>query len=299
MPEDLIEPDPEENRLHLVRVCRTPDQAHDLGLYLLAAGLAYWVVPDGNSYALLVETQELDEIPKILEQDSFAQTETPAIQPAASVSRLGPLVAFWGLIAGISILAWNVRVDLVARGGLLTDRFFSDAEGWRIITALTLHADAGHLASNLLAGMAITFALGQWIGSGSALLITLGAGTLGNLLTIVLRHPSQIISLGASTAVFGALGALSAMPGLFQSIGRIRRRWLPLATGVIVLGLCGVGDTRTDVLAHACGFVAGWAIGRLHIRFKTARPSKVIHDPTRFFLACLIPILAWLWALQS
>lgn len=285
----------EETGLHLVRICRTPDQAHDLGLILLSAGLAYWVVPHEETFALLVETPAVEEIRQLLDRDDRIRAVPTYLPPVHFASRLGSLALFWGLIAGITILAWNATTDLTGLGGLQADRVLFEGEWWRIITALTLHADIAHLISNLVAGMAITFALGQWTGTGNALLITLGSGALGNLLTLLLRTSSPILSLGASTAVFGALGALSAMPGILQG----RRRWLPLATGVVILGLYGAGEARTDVLAHVCGFIAGWGIGRLRILLNRRVPLKTVHESTRLFLVCLCPILAWLWALRA
>jgi membrane associated rhomboid family serine protease len=124
--------------------------------------------------------------------------------------------------------------------------------------------------------------------------MTLGAGALGNLVTLFLRTSSPILSLGASTAVFGALGALSAMPGVFRG----RQRWLPLVTGIVILGLYGAGDARTDVLAHVCGFVAGWVVGRLHLLVDQRVHPGRIQDSTRLFVACVVPVLAWLWALS-
>lgn len=294
MSQDLTDSEYETTGLHLVRVCRTPDQAHDLGLVLLSAGLAYWVVPHEGRFALLVETPAVDAIRELLDRDDRIRTSSNDLIPVHFASRFGSLALFWGMIAGISILAWSAKTDLAGLGGLLSDRVLSAGEWWRIITALTLHADLAHLVSNLVAGMAVTFALGQWTGTGNALLITLGSGALGNVLTLLLRTSSPILSLGASTAVFGALGALSAMPGLLHG----RRRWLPLATGIVILGLYGAGEARTDVLAHVCGFIAGWGIGRLRVRFARRVSPHAIHESTRLLLACLGPILAWLWALS-
>lgn len=294
-PPGPLENESVETGLHLVRVCRTPDQAHDLGLVLLSAGLAYWVVPHESSFALLVETPAVDEIRQLLDQDDRTRSSAPVWPPVHVVSQLGSLTVFWTLITVISILAWNSNRDLAGLGGLLASRVLSAGEWWRIITALTLHADIGHLVSNLVAGMAITFALGQWTGTGKALMMTLGAGALGNLFTLLLRTTSPILSLGASTAVFGALGALSAMPGIFRG----RQRWLPLATGIVILGLYGAGDARTDVLAHACGFAAGWIIGRLHVLLGRWVPGGTVQESTRLFVVCLVPILAWLWALGT
>ncbi len=63
-PTDHTDPDDAyESGLHLVCLCRNPQQAHDLGLTLLAADLAYWVMPDPEGFALMVERAETHQRP--------------------------------------------------------------------------------------------------------------------------------------------------------------------------------------------------------------------------------------------
>ena len=76
--------------------------------------------------------------------------------------------------------------------------------------------------------------------------------------------------------------------------------WIPLATGIVVLGIYGSGDAQTDVLAHITGFAAGWLIGRTITIFRrNSRSEAGINEVTRAILACMVPLLAWLWALWT
>ncbi len=138
---------------------------------------------------------------------------------------------------------------------------------WRAVTALTLHADEGHLVGNLLAGMVIGTLAAQLLGQGLAWLAILLAGSIGNLIAVLLRGP-DFAAIGASTAVFGALGIVSAFTR--QRRWRERhlrmRRLAPLGAGVLLLAFLGFGGERTDVVAHMTGFAAGlgtgWALAR-------------------------------------
>ncbi|MBE0616317.1 MAG: rhomboid family intramembrane serine protease [Proteobacteria bacterium] len=66
------------------------------------------------------------------------------------------------------------------------------------------------------------------------------------------------MSLGASTAVFGALGALVGRSA-WGTARRDWRRWVvPLGAGGGLIALTGVGGERTDYLAHLFGF--GWGV---------------------------------------
>lgn len=291
---------PNESGLHLVCLCRNPKQAHDLGLTLLAADLAYWVMPDPDGFALMVERSDIESIRHLLSAPSGIKDGLLQPERAPTKSGIGPIAAFWSLVAAISLLATTSAPEIVSRGGLLASDFLQRGEWWRPATALTLHADIGHLVANLVAGIFVTLALAQRMGGANAVLGTLSAGILGNILAALIRHQSEILSIGASTAVFGALGILCALPGLLRHLGRSRTSWVPLATGIVVLGIFGSGGPQTDVLAHITGFVAGWLIGRAITLFRrNSGTGPGINEVTRAILACMIPLLAWLWALWS
>ena len=75
--------------------------------------------------------------------------------------------------------------------------------------------------------------------------------------------PPEHRAVGASTAVFAALGAMAA----YSWRERLRlpqsraRRWGPLVAGVILLGWTGSAGEGTDVVAHLGGFVVGAIFG--------------------------------------
>jgi rhomboid protease GluP len=175
-----------------------------------------------------------------------------------------------------------------------------DGEWWRTVTALGLHADLGHLASNLAFGSALGLLLTQPLGTGLAWLAIVLAGAFGNALSTLLQ-PATHTAVGASTAVFGALGILAALAWRRQiGIWRLRlRRWLPFAAGLMLLAYLGVGGERTDVVGHFAGFVAGAALGaalafgaprlpegaravglrRYRVRARRARMARCAPDP--------------------
>jgi len=87
---------------------------------------------------------------------------------------------------------------------------------------------------------------------------------LGNLLNAWV-HPPDHTSVGASTAVFAALGLMAAHAWRRQRSIRSswRERWTPLVGGVLLLGLLGTGGGRTDVAAHVFGFLCAIPLGVL------------------------------------
>lgn len=102
---------------------------------------------------------------------------------------------------------WHT-VGVADSGALLSGQL------WRAATALTLHADPAHVASNAVIGGAFLILLARRAGSGTAWLLAVLAGVLGNLLNAathaLLGGPTHL-SVGFSTAVFGAAGVLAGL----------------------------------------------------------------------------------------
>jgi membrane associated rhomboid family serine protease len=141
---------------------------------------------------------------------------------------------------------------------------------WTAVTALTLHADATHVLGNAISGTIFASAVQRRVGSGAAALAVLGSGIIGNVGNAVYHRAMGVDhgSLGASTAVFGAIGILAATELALHGTHAARRRsWVELAAPIVggfaLLGALGSGggDGRTDVGAHLFGFLGGVLIG--------------------------------------
>ena len=125
-------------------------------------------------------------------------------------------------------------------------------EWWRAVTALTLHLDQEHLLGNVLFGAVAGAAASRLLGPGVAWASILGAATLANYAEILIT-PITHRAVGASTAVFAALGLLSGMAWRQRLTLRERLwyRWAPLIAGMCLLTLLGAGSAHVDVLGHA------------------------------------------------
>ncbi len=87
------------------------------------------------------------------------------------------------------------------------------------------------------------------------------AGAGGNLANAVL-HGSSYLSVGASTAVFAAVGALGGLGMLKRRrSGRHKRSWMPIAAALALLAMLGSGGERVDIWAHLLGLLFGGFIG--------------------------------------
>lgn len=184
--------------------------------------------------------------------------------------------------------------------GELTSNVTSSGEWWRVVTALTLHADLGHLLGNLAFGGLFGFFAAQLIGPGSAWLSILIAGALGNWVDSVLMLAGRV-TIGASTAVFATLGLVAAYAWKQHTIRSLRwaHRWAPIVAAIALLAFTGAGGERTDVLAHLTGFGSGALIGLLHALPVSRRYLQRIPQLWAGASACIILCGAWAWALAT
>lgn len=191
----------------------------------------------------------------------------------------------------------------------------AQGELWRIFTALTLHADPAHAASNAVVGGAFLILLSRRVGSGMAWLAAILSGALGNLINAwvhaALNGPGHL-SLGFSTAVFGAAGVLAGLKALggeggFRARGEAGGRnhgqgWLvPVAAGLSLVATLGTAGEDTDLGAHFFGLLAGLLLGGLLGRLALAhgRPDEWAEGRANIaaaWLAGLLPVLAWMAA---
>jgi membrane associated rhomboid family serine protease len=205
----------------------------------------------------------------------------------AAILLIAMVVQHQGLFGVNWMEAGRMQVGLVRQGEL-----------WRPVTALCLHGDMGHLVGNLVIGGLVGLFAGQLLGSGLAWFSILVAGALGNLLTVFLR-PAEHTSIGASTAVFAALGLLAGHAWMQHRETRTSRltRYAPIIGAMILLSYLGTAGERTDVLAHVAGFACGLLFGAGY-GWRGGRPPR---RRAQFGLgvgALATLAAAWFWALR-
>ena len=199
------------------------------------------------------------------------------------------LVLWHGLRAGWCPLPDGLPLPALweQAGALDNVRLRVYGEWQRLFTALTLHADAGHLLGNVLLGGIMLPLLARLTGPGRALLLTILGGGLGNGLTVLLRR-QFVLSLGFSTALFAAVGALAG----YMVLHHESKRYLPLVAGVGILAMWGMGEGNVDYLAHVCGLAAGMVLG-LWEALRGARRWPGLPQWPAALLALALPVLAW------
>jgi len=239
-------------------------------LTLEARGFPVRTEQTANGWQILVPAETFEEAIFELQQYQRENHGWPPPLPPPIQLIDNRLTTLWVLIAiGLfhnltmrqGLPFTSALIDWTAIGNAHAGKIL-DGEWWRLITALTLHSSGLHFLSNLVFGGVFIMRLCRLLGSGLGWSLTLASGIGGNLANAWLQAANHR-AVGASTAVFGAVGLLAAISMIrYRHNLRPQRRWaLPLAAGAGLLAMLGTGGENTDLGAHLWGFVCGLLIG--------------------------------------
>jgi rhomboid protease GluP len=247
-----------------LRVTTSRKLADEWALVLVAEGLSPSVWEGTQGVVVSVPPQEVEQATKAL---LAYESENPVAPPVPD-EWTGSAPLYVALVYSVLLLdfffitdVWNSEVRWIEVGAA-DAALIVQGEWWRAITALMLHADLKHVLGNVIAGAIFLHVVCRAMGPGFGSLTMLGAGAGGNLANAFF-YGSLHISIGASTAVFGALGLMGGMGVVSRRRRGAQGRhiWVPIVAGLAVLAMLGTAGERVDLLGHLFGFLVGGALG--------------------------------------
>lgn len=141
-----------------------------------------------------------------------------------------------------------------------------DGEWYRLITHLFLHGDVWHLGNNMLILFCLGNALEHYVGKFSYTGIYFFSGILAALGSVV-YNTDNTVSVGASGAVFGVVGAMAWL--VIRNRGRLEGFTGPRMMLFILMSVyAGFVDQGVDNAAHIAGLIAGFLLAMLICRKK-------------------------------
>ena len=251
----------------MVRVTASRARAEEWTVVLAALDVPCGLREEPDGWTVLVAPADavtaLDALESYERENAAERAETPAgAAPPRLVTFAGVYVAL--LLLAIFALsgAREGRSAWFARGSADAGRIVA-GEWWRAVTALTLHANAPHVLGNAIAAALLVSVVCQALGLGVGLWLVLLAGAAGHLTTAFVQR-GHFVSVGASTAIFGAIGILATLRVVTPARVRLgaRRPWVILAATVVLLVVFSIGPD-VDVLGHLFGLLAGLGAGVL------------------------------------
>lgn len=254
------------------------DRVELCSLVLLSVNISHRVINDREGWRLEVAAADLERAWHHLAAFEEENRQWPppiremALEPLSSapgwglIFLLAALVAFHGLTG-----PWGGDNLWFQRGAVDSRQVMDGGEPWRVVTALTLHADAGHLLGNVALGGLVLSYLAAQTGAGGVWLLALTTGGVGNYLNALYQGGSHR-SVGFSTAVFGVIGCLCGLRMLGERAPR--SILLPLGAGAGLLAMLGSEGEKTDFGAHLWGLGVGVLAGLLWHWPMTWRPLQ-------------------------
>ena len=288
---------------HLVLLPSSNEKALEWLAVVGATGIGYSLIKTNGRWRILIAEKDrsraLDQLSEFERECEYWPPKfdsEPSLDNGISLISVyvGIYLFFFFLITG----AYDPDVIWFDRGQGDAVKIYT-GELWRSVTALTLHSDFSHVIGNALCCVFLCGQVCQILGQGSGWLLILLSGVMANILTS-LMHRSSYIYIGASTAVFAALGILGAINFTHlrrTTLLRSYRLYLPIVSVFAIMSFMGTGP-KADIAGHFMGAVCGLFLGFFCSFLKTYR------DKTLFQLSCLtvaivILFVSWSLALEK
>jgi rhomboid protease GluP len=244
------------------------EEAEMFSLVLNAVGIGHRVV--GANRMFRIDVPEHLSTPALTAIHRY-QSENAISPPTPATRHRQPVpLPLSGVFVALVLLAVYLAIAASAAPQDYDRVFGADArlilkgQWYRCTTALVLHADATHIAANMVGIALFGSAVCAVTGTGVGWLMILACGFFGNLMNAWFYQRDHL-SVGVSTAIFGAVGILCAI----QAVGAIRtgkgwkRVFLIAGAGVALLAFLG-SSARSDLGAHLFGWSAGALVGGIY-----------------------------------
>ena len=276
----------------------TEDEADAYGLVLSSSNIPYNISKGEQGWEIHVHSATYEKAFKAIE--AYLE-ENPDAYPLQEATSLEYGRTFSGIWVPLILLAFHTAIAMShdSQGFFKTHgsaaHLILDGEYYRTVTSLMIYANALHLVGNMFAIAVFGTALCQVTGPGVGWFMILVTGTGGNFMNALL-YESHHISVGASTAIFGAIGILAG----YQFLKRFRRTsgrtkaWLPLGAGMALLAFLGSSE-HSDLTAHLFGFLVGVPVGVFY-GYYVKRPAGRLCQSGFVLGALAVVLISWIWA---
>ena len=166
---------------------------------------------------------------------------------------------------GLSLIGMTEDSEFMMEHGAMYVPYLMEGQRYyTIFTSIFLHFGFSHLMNNMIMLLVIGYNLEPEIGKLRFLIIYLGSGVIGNIVSAGcdISRGSYAVSAGASGAIFGIVGALLyVVIRNHGRLGEISTRGLVLMAGLsLYYGFTAQG---VDNAAHVVGLVSGFLLAVL------------------------------------
>jgi membrane associated rhomboid family serine protease len=177
-----------------------------------------------------------------------------------------PVVTYTVIVINLVVFGWQLLVginELAVDFGMWPFGIAIEGEWWRLITSAFLHGSFLHIAFNMYVLFALGSPLERILGHGRYLVLYLVAALGGSVASYAFSD-IRTVSVGASGAIFGLMGALIVAGRRLKA--DIRQVVVLLAVNVVI-GFIAPG---VDWRAHLGGLLTGMVVAAVLVFTPTA-----------------------------
>jgi len=173
----------------------------------------------------------------------------------ATASLIAVNVAVYAVTAFLSQDLINSNTDVLIFLGAKVNSLIAAGEYWRLVTCMFLHGGIFHLAVNMYSLYVVGPIMENFFGKKKYLAIYFFSGICSSLLSF---YMTPDVSIGASGAIFGVLGACLVFAVKMKN--RIGKEFLINVIAVIAINLfLGFSIAMVDNFGHIGGLIGGIA----------------------------------------
>ena len=214
---------------------------------------------------------------KNFEESKKAEDVFSKKKPIITYIFMGISIVLYLLTALISTNIIELNPNVLYKFGALVNFEMmgkNPLELYRLITSVFLHGGLLHLLCNMYSLYVLGPQLESFFGKVKYTIIFIGSGIIGNLLSMAFLQDTYV-SVGASGAIFGLLGALLYFGYHYRVYlsGVIKSQIIPL----IILNLSiGFFATSINNLAHIGGLIGGFLVSKaVGVKYKSSKPDII------------------------
>lgn len=204
-------------------------------------------------------------------EDVFSK-KRPVVTYALLISNFVLFLAM--ILSGANLFTVEANT-LYNFGGLVNfSQMDSYTEIYRLITSMFLHGGLVHFLFNMYALYIIGPQLESFFGKAKYLTIYLGSGIIGGLLSMLFLG-NNVVTVGASGAIFGLIGALLYFGYHYRVyLGSvIKSQIIPLILFNFMLGFMLPG---IDMVAHLGGLFGGYLVSKMvGVKYKSTKMDQI------------------------
>lgn len=232
--------------------------------------------------------------PKVSELvEQLAQIPVPEVtRESRPLFTLVACAVCLGLAALLSFDGGTADLGALVRAGAAVRGLVAEGQWWRLGTSLLLHAGATHLVLNVVSLWVIGRLAENVFGTLRAAALFCACGLSGAVVSYALGPPG--VSVGASGAIFGMLGAvLSELAVHRGQLAQARRSGLFGALTLVLVATLAIGMLvpGIDQWAHVGGVVSGVVLGRgLSLRHRIGRAAAPV---AALVVSSMLGVWAW------